>query len=111
MAVIEVQANEPDPTKRTVEFFLIGTDGISAVGGETGQPVISTDGGKTWSTSGIGAMDPSSRTGYGRAVLDQATVATAGTVIRTSYKSGNTLECPGDTAVVVAADAPAVTFD
>lgn len=97
-----VHANEATATYRRVYFHLVdATDGITPETGEaSGQPQISVDG-AAWTNTGIGTL---TAIGNGRyyADLTQATVATAGTIVETRYKSANTAECPGDTVQVVA---------
>lgn len=96
--------DEATAAQRQVYFHLVDvTDGITAETGEAGgQPQISTDG-AAWTNTGIGTL---SAIGNGRyyAVLTTGAVGTAGNVIETRYKSANTAECPGDTALIVAFD-------
>jgi hypothetical protein len=99
----EVMAGEAVASRRRVYFFLVGTDGMTPATGEAGgQPQASVDGG-AWSGALIGTL---SHVGHGRyhADLASAAVASAGSVVETRYKSAATLECPGDTAVVVGHD-------
>jgi hypothetical protein len=100
----EVQQAETQAAKRRVYFDIRQTDGLTAAAAETsGQPLISVGGGN-WTTTGIGtlvAIVPSSKGRY-YADLTAAIVsgASVGDVIESSYKSGNTVESPGDTVVV-----------
>jgi hypothetical protein len=99
-------ANQSDATKRRVYFDLRETDGLTPALDEAGgQPyrTVDTAGTLSWTTTGIGTL---TAIGFGRyyAVLTQAAIATAGTVVETRYKSDNTVDCPGDTVQVVAFD-------
>lgn len=109
--MILVHANEATAAQRQVYFHLVdATDGITAETGEAGgQPQISTMG-AAWTSTGIGTL---TAIGNGRyyAVLTQAAVATAGDVIETRYKSGNTAECPGTTVQVVSFDPAGAYYD
>lgn len=102
--MILVQVNESTAARRTVMFQLVdATDGITPETGEAGgQPQISVNGG-AWTNTGIGVL---SSIGNGRytAILTQAIVQSAGTLIRTRYKSANTAECPGESVQVVGFD-------
>ncbi len=99
-----IHANEATAAKRRAYFHLVdATDGMTPETGEAGgQPEISTDG-AAWTGVGIGVLVD---IGNGRyyAELTQASVATAGDVIQTRYKSANTAECPGDTLQIVGID-------
>lgn len=101
---ILITAGETTAARLRVGFLLVdATDGITAETGEAaGQPQISTNGG-SWTDTGIGTLTHVG-SGHYYAELTAATVATAGDVIRTRYKSANTAECPGDTVQVIAAD-------
>lgn len=97
-----VMANQATASKRRVYFHCVdATDGITPETSEAGQqPQISING-ASWVDAGIGTL---TAIGNGRyyADLAQATVATAGDIIETRYKSANTAETPGDTVQVVA---------
>jgi hypothetical protein len=102
--VLLVKANTATAAHRTVNFFIVGTDGITPATGEAnGQPQVSTDGGATWSNTGIGLLSGGTNGRYA-AILTQTLVATAGTIVQTRYKSASTAECPGESAQVVAFD-------
>ena len=99
----EVQANEATAIYRRVYFDLRTTvsGGLDPALSEAGgQPQISTNGGG-WTNTGIGTLVA---IGSGRYYADvtQGAVATAGDVLETRYKSGTTIETPGDTIEVVA---------
>ena len=96
-----VLANTATAEYRRAYFDLRATDGLTIATAEGGgQPQISTDG-AAWTNTGIGTL---THIGNGRyyADLTQATIATAGLVIQTRYKSANTVETPGSTFQVVA---------
>lgn len=100
---VEIQVNEPTARQRRVYFDLRGTDGTTPATAEAdGQPQISVDG-AVFTDAGIGVLVA---IGSGRyyAELDPSSVSVAGVRIETRYKSAATLECPGDTAVVVEQD-------
>ena len=97
-----VNPNEPDAEKRTVMIFIVGTDGMSNPPDQAGgQPEISMDSGRTWTTEGISPLGEGDD-GYYPATLWRETVAVDGLVIRTRYKSAATARCPGDTVQVMA---------
>lgn len=99
--MIFIPANTGTASNRRIYFDLRAGDGLTAALSETaGQPQVSTDG-AAWTNTGIGTLVS---IGNGRyyADLTQATIATAGVFIQTRYKSANTVETPGDSAVVVA---------
>lgn len=99
-----IQAGESSAARRRLYFQLVGADGISPATGETGgQPEVSIDG-AAW--TGAGSIGTLSHVGNGRchATLDPSAVLTAGAWIESRYRSGNTAECPGDSAFVVSYD-------
>lgn len=99
MADIRINKNEATAARRRVYFFLVGTDGITPATGEAGgQPQVSVDGG-AWTSTGIGTLTHIGNGVY-YADLSQSLVNVDNAVIRTRYKSVNTAECPGDTAIV-----------
>lgn len=99
-----ILANQATAAKRRIYFDCRdATDGITPETGEAGgQPQISTNGG-AWTGTGIGTL---SAIGQGRyyAELTSGAVASAGDIIETRFKSGNTAETPGDSVQVVAFD-------
>jgi hypothetical protein len=113
MTRLLVKANESTAARRRVYFDLRdAADGMTPETGEAdGQPQISTNGG-AWTDSGIGAL---THIGHGRYYTDltQATVASAGDLIETRYKSVATAESPGDSMQVIGFDPAAAlsTFD
>ena len=100
MATIRITKNEATAARRRVCFHCVdAADGITAETGEAGgQPQVSVDGG-AWTNTGIGTLVS---IGNGRyyAELTQALTNTDYAVISTRYKSANTAEALGDTAVV-----------
>ena len=107
--MILIKANEATASKRTVAFDLRdATDGLTPeLAEEGGQPQIMSDG-AAWTNVGIGTLLPAGGAGQGAtcagryvAVLTQAAVLTAGTIIETRYKSAATVETPGDSVQVV----------
>jgi hypothetical protein len=102
-----VKAGETDPLRRAVEFFLVAADGLSPATGEAGgQPQVSIDRG-AFADAGIGVLVDQGE-GWYYAYLDAATIATAGTLIATRYKSASTAMCPGESFQVTGFD-PAAT--
>lgn len=101
---LQIHVNEATASQRRVYFHLVDvTDGMTPEVGEAGgQPQVSIDG-AAFADAGIGVLVA---VGNGRyyAELAQATVATAGSIIQTRYKSANTAECPGDSVQVVGID-------
>lgn len=98
-----IHAGESTAARRRLYFDLRGTDGLTAATGEgSQQPQISVDG-ASWTNTGIAAL---THIGNGRyyAALDGSIVASAGTRIESRYKSGSTMECRGDSAMIVAFD-------
>lgn len=94
-----VTENDSVAAHRRVTFDLRASDGVTPVLTEAGgQPQISIDGG-AWTNTGIGTL---THIGNGRyyADLTQAAIATP-RFIETRYKSGNTLESPGDSFQVL----------
>ena len=98
-----VKANEAVAGRRTIEFFLVGTDGITPATGEAGgQPQVSVDG-SAWTNVGIGTLTALGNGQY-EAVLSATTVSIIGSRVVTRYKSANTAECPGESVRVVGFD-------
>jgi hypothetical protein len=97
----EMKKSEATAAKRRVYFHCVdATDGITAETGEAGgQPQISTNG-AAWTNTGIGVLVA---IGNGRyyAELTAGALGTAGDLIETRYKSGNTAETVGDSVLVV----------
>jgi hypothetical protein len=101
MATIPVKKNEADAARRRVFFQCVdATDGMTPELSEAGgQPQISTDG-AAWAGSGsIGVLVA---VGNGRyyAIITQSILNVSNGVFPTRYKSANTAECVGDTAIV-----------
>jgi hypothetical protein len=102
MATIPVKTNEATAARRRVYFQCVdATDGMAPEAGETGgQPQCSLDG-ETFTNTGIGVLVAvTAANGRYYAVLTQSKVNVADGVILTRYKSANTAECVGDTAVI-----------
>jgi hypothetical protein len=97
----EIGLNEAAAVRRRLYFDLINGAG-DPVTAETGQPQISTDG-AGWTATGIGALVEVGSGAY-YADLTTGAVDTVGRLIRSRYKSANTIECPGDAALVLAYD-------
>lgn len=98
-----VKANETDPTRRRVYFYILLADGITPAPDEAnGQPQISVNG-AAWTDAGIATLTAIGNGSY-YADLTQPTVATVGTRIRSRYKSAATAEIPGNDILVVAHD-------
>lgn len=101
MATIPIKTNEASATRRRVYFQCVdATDSMTPELGEAGgQPQISTDGG-TW--AGSGSIGTLVAIGNGRyyAVIAQSVINVTDGVFPTRYKSANTAESVGDTAVV-----------
>lgn len=111
--MLPILANESTAARRQVEFDLRdATDfGTPEAGEAGGQPQISTNG-AAFTNTGIGvlvAITASTGRYYGQ--LTQAAVATAGDIIRTRYKSANTVETPGESAQVVGFNPAATVWD
>ena len=98
--MIRVNKNEATAARRRVYFHVVDVnDGMTPeTGEEGGQPQVSVDG-AAWTNTGIGVL---AAIGNGRyyAELAQTLVNVDNAVIETRYKSANTAECPGDTAIV-----------
>lgn len=100
---VQIKANEATAAKRRVRWQIVQADGISPALLEAGgQPQVSVND-AAFTDTGVGVLV---HVGDGRyyATLTQSVVATAGTWIETRYKSVNTAECPGDSALVVSFD-------
>ena len=98
-----IEVNETIAARRRVYFQLVGLDGITPATSEGGgQPQISTNG-AAWTNTDIGVLV---HIGNGRyyATLAAGAVDTVADLIETRYKSSNTAECPGDTAVIYQQD-------
>lgn len=98
-----VKQSESTASRRRVYFHLVGIDGITPATGEAGgQPQISSDG-AAWTNTGISTL---TAVGSGRyyADLSSGSVASVGVQIESRYRSANTAECPGDSALIVAFD-------
>jgi len=85
-----------------VYFFLTdATDYVTPETGEAGgQPQISTNGG-AWTNTGIGTLTSIGNGSY-YSDLTTGAVATAGSIVLTRFKSSNTSEARGTTAIVTA---------
>jgi hypothetical protein len=107
MATIPIKKNEATAARRRVYFNLVDvTDGMTPEIAEGGQqPEISVDGAQ-WTTTGIGVLvdihdtGGSTHTGSYYADLTQTVVNADDAVIKTRYKSTNTAQAYGDTAIV-----------
>jgi hypothetical protein len=100
--LVPIKAGELVPSRTRLYFRLVQTDGQTPATGENGgQPEISVDGGG-YTASGIGPLVAIGSGDYYAEPV--ASLLLPGTRLRTRYKSASTLECPGDTGVVVAYD-------
>jgi hypothetical protein len=101
MATIPIKTNEATAERRRVFFYCVDvTDGMTPETAEAGgQPQISIDG-ATW--AGSGSISTLTAVGNGRyyATIVQSVINVANGVFLTRYKSANTAECIGDTAIV-----------
>lgn len=99
-----VLVSDPDEVDRKIYFDLRQEVNplAPALGESGGQPQISTNFG-TYTNTGIGTL---THTGNGRyeALITVAAVGTVGSLIRTRFKSANTVETPGDFLYVVPND-------
>jgi hypothetical protein len=97
---IRINRNEPVAARRRVAFYCVdAADATTPETGEAGgQPQVSVDGG-AWSNTGIGVLVAIGVGSY-YAELTQAITNVADAVIRSRYKSVNTIEFPGDTVVI-----------
>lgn len=97
-----IKAGTTGGTSTRIYFFLTdATDYVTPETGEAGgQPQISTDG-AAWTNTGIGTLVSIGNGSY-YADLTTGAVATAGKIVLTRYKSSNTSEARGTTAIVTA---------
>jgi hypothetical protein len=97
---IRVNRNEATAARRRVYFFCLDAiAGVTPVTTEAGgQPQVSVDGG-AWTDTGIGVLVDIGN-GHYYADLTQAVTDVADAVIKTRYKSANTIEFPGSTLVI-----------
>lgn len=98
-----VQYNESNALLRRVRFDIRGLDGLTPATGEAGgQPQISVNDG-AWTNTGISVL---SAIGNGRyyATVDQSVIATPGIAVQSRFKSGSTVETPGESLQVVGYD-------
>lgn len=97
-----IKAGTTGGTSTRIYFFLTdATDYVTPETGEAGgQPQISTDG-AAWTDTGIGTLSSIGNGSY-YADLTTGAVATAGKIVLTRYKSSNTSEARGTTAIVTA---------
>lgn len=97
-----IKAGTTGGANTRVYFFLTdATDYVTPETGEAGgQPQISTDG-ASWTNTGIGTLTSIGNGSY-YADLTTGAVATAGKIVLTRYKSSNTSEARGTTAIVTA---------
>jgi len=97
-----IKAGTTGGANTRVYFFLTdATDYVTPETGEAGgQPQISTNG-AAWTNTGIGTLTSIGNGSY-YADLTTGAVATAGSIVLTRYKSSNTSEARGTTAIVTA---------
>jgi hypothetical protein len=97
-----IKAGTTGGASTRVYFFLTdATDYVTPETGEAaGQPQISTNG-AAWTNTGIGTLVSIGNGSY-YADLTTGAVATAGSIVLTRYKSSNTSEARGTTAIVTA---------
>lgn len=96
---LRINKNEATAARRRVYFTVWDAlQSTPVTTEEGGQPQVSVDGG-SWTNTGIGTL---TAIGNGRyyAELTQALTNVDNAVIQTRYKSANTCEFPGTTAVI-----------
>ncbi len=103
--LVPITKNEATASRRRMYFHLVNaTDGMTPENGEAAeQPQISTNGG-AWTNTGIGTLTLIGNGRYYADLTQAATNIAAGSRILTRYKSANTAEGIGDTAMIQAGD-------